>query len=234
MDLATLLTSGFIATGSGSAGSETLSRNSSKLYVRERVVPTDPASAFQMGRRNQLAFMWSRWITLSQARRDGWAVYGSVMRLRNALGSVYSLPPYQAFVYVNFPRFMGAIPILLDAPAVFRTDALSPVTVVPTTTAPRITVIFNEGDGWTDENGAGLLVFCARGQSGSVNWFKGPYRFCGVIRGNPAPPPSSPYALGSGFGFLQVGQNWFGRCYSVRADGRRSPVQFIGPIIIES
>lgn len=233
-DAATLLASGVITAGSGSAGGDTLSHNRGGLYLRERVTPTDPASAFQIGRRNQMTFVSGRWQTISQARRDAWACYARTYQRRSPLARSRRLSPRNAFIAVNFPRFMAALTMVLDPPGFHRADALSPVVIVPKTTATRITVHFDESDPWVTELGAGLLVFCSQGQSPTINWFRGPYRLCGTIRGNRRVPPTSPFALGSGFGFLQVGDHWFGRCYTSRLNGDRSPVQFIGPVTVAS
>lgn len=232
MSVSTLLGAGVIATGTGSAGGVTLSRNAHGLYLRERVTPTYPSSALQTGRRNQLMFMWQRWVSFSAEKQAAWYAYGRQQWRTNAVGNRYNLPGYQAFVAMNFARFMAALPRIENAPAIFKHDVLRRVSANIQALFPRISIVFDESDGWVTDSMGGLIVFCSRGQPSTINWHRSPLRFCGRIQGRSAAPPSSPFALGSGWGFLQPGEHWFGRCYSVRGDGRISPVQWLGPFVV--
>lgn len=230
--VATLLESGLVLSGSGSVNTETLSRNHAGLYVRSRTSPTDPASAYQLGRRTQISFIYDRWKTLTPEKREGWNRLAKQWPRRNALGQVYYTSGWNAFTAVNFPRHMAALPRVETAPTIHRTSQLSPVAADIYEGFPRVTILFDEADDWVTESNGALLVFASPTVSPSVNWYRGPYRFVGKIRGNPTTPPTSPYALGGGFGRLNPDDHWFGRVYCVRQDGRLSARQYLGPYVV--
>jgi len=221
-----------VVDASGSIGSVVVYRRRGRFVTRPRTVPYDPASAYQMGRRTQLAFIWSRWRSFSDARRRGWAVYGAQFRQPDSLGKRRPLSGWNAFVYTNFPRHMAAIPRVETAPAVYFADAPSPVTVAAKSTSTRLTVFFNEDDSWVHESNGALLLFSSASVSPGRSYYRGPYRYIGKIRGSSTSPPSSPYLLGNGPFPLTPGDHWFARYYTLRQDGRRAPDAYIGPVVI--
>jgi hypothetical protein len=224
--------SGLIVAASGSVGDQTAFHRRGRILVRERVTPVQPDTAFQQGRRTQLAFMYTRWSSLSRTQREQWAAYGSTFTHHGPLGDPRPLPGWQAFVYVNFTRYMAGKTRVESPPDVFHADRLSPVSFTIKEFAPRLTLIFDESDPWVSEDGAYLFVFASRGQTNTTNWFRGPYRYAYAVAGSSTSPPTSPKALGSGPFFLVNGDHWFGRCYTSRAGGDRSPTQHVGPFTV--
>jgi hypothetical protein len=79
---------------------------------------------------------------------------------------------------------------------------------------------FTNTDTWATAVGGALLVFMSRGQSPTINSFKGPYRFAGKVAGAVS-PPTSPQNITSPF-TLAATQRVFVRFIAVTADGRVS------------
>jgi hypothetical protein len=66
-----------------------------------------------------------------------------------------------------------------------------------------------------------MVIFTSRPMSPAINYFKGPYRFAGLIEGDSITPPTSPANVTSPWA-LEVDQKVFVRAAVLRADGRYS------------
>jgi hypothetical protein len=88
-------------------------------------------------------------------------------------------------------------------------------------TADEVDVTFTNTDAWANEDDSFALVYASRPQNASIDFFKGPYRFAGVIAGDLAVPPTSPAAIALPFATV-AGQKVFLKLSVSRADGRLS------------
>lgn len=227
-----IIKSGIIASGSGSLGGLTLFRTISGLGLRARAVPVDPNSSFQAAARIDFGNMSTRWATLTDAQREAWTTYALAVPVTNALGDPVTLSGHMMYIRCNATRVAAGASPVDDGPTVFAQDSLSAVNVGGKVAGLVLQVAFEETDEWVGEDDAGLIVFGSRQQSPTINYFKGPYRQAGLIEGDSVTPPTSPDStLVSPFA-LTVGNNTFSRVVSFRADGRISPVQFIGGVPI--
>lgn len=220
-----------LAAASGSLGGNTASHNRGGAYLRSRVVPTDPASSFQVIMRTILGNLATAWQTLTDTQRDAWTTYGLNVPVTNALGDTVFLTGQQMYVRNNAARVQAGLARIDDGPVVFALDSLSPVAIQPNAAAGTLNVSFEVTDEWVAEDNAGLLIYASRQKADTINFFKGPYRFTAIIEGEVAMPPSSPVVAPSLFS-LTEDNVMFARVLSVRADGRISPSQFIGPNVI--
>jgi hypothetical protein len=66
-----------------------------------------------------------------------------------------------------------------------------------------------------------MLIWASRPQNASINYFKGPYRYCGVIEGVDAAPPPGPTVLDLPFPCV-LDQRVFFFARVTRLDGRMS------------
>lgn len=229
-----LIRSPVIASGGGSLAGLTLSHNRGGLYMRARATPVNPSSAQQVLVRATFGNLSTAWQTLTQVQRDAWTTYAINVPVTNSLGEQVTLTGHQMFVRCNAPRVQAGLASVSDGPTVFANDALSPVAAVISVAGADYSIIFDDTDDWVDEDDAALLVYASRQMAPTINYFKGPYQLAGSIDGDSSTPPTTP---DSSLAFLfaySLNNKAALRVRTTRADGRLSPVQFIGPQIIEA
>ena len=80
---------------------------------------------------------------------------------------------------------------------------------------------FDNTDGWANEDLSGLLVSCSRPLAPTIGYFKGPYRYRGIVNGDSITPPTSPADFSSGHD-LSADQLVYALVRATREDGRLS------------
>lgn len=218
-----------LADASGSLGGLVASHNRGGQYLRGRVVPTNPSSGPQVEIRTIFGNLASAWQTLTQDERDAWTTYAINVPVTDTMGDPLTLTGQQMYVRCNTARVQAGLARVDPGPTVFSLDSLSPVVINPSAAADLYSIVFEETDAWVAEDDAGLLIFGSRELADTINFFKGPYRNQGIIAGEVAMPPTSPDTSITSVFALTEGNVIFNRAVSVRADGRISAVQLIGP-----
>lgn len=221
-----LFQSGIVTAGSGSLGGLTFSHNRGGMYMRARVVPTNPSTGPQNVARAAMASLSNRWAnTLTQVQRDAWDVYAENTPLPGPLGDPRNVGGLGMYIRTNVPRIVVAFAIIDDAPLIFDVGSFSPLTAPTATDAGDfLGFAFDNTDAWANEDGAAMLIWGSRPQNLSIKYFTGPYQFAGFILGNQAAPPASPASIANPFPFA-VGQRVFWRATVSRLDGRYSNTQ---------
>ena len=102
---------------SGSQGNTVASHNKFGSYLRNRVIPADPATVKQLAIRALLQSISEIWRALSDAQRLPWTFLGDQMVRLDAQGQSYTLTPLQAFTSINMNRNLLGLGIENDAPA---------------------------------------------------------------------------------------------------------------------
>ncbi len=223
--------SALVTTVGGSIGGMTGSRNRAGLYLRARAIPVNPNTGFQVTIRAIFGNLSARWGTLTDAQRDAWTTYAINVTTQDRFGDAQTLTGHAMYVRNNTARVQAGLDPVDDGPVVFSMDSLSPIGFQSSAAADELSIDFVEADDWVGEDDAGLLIYGSRQVAPTINYFKGPYRFTAFIAGNLALPPTTPSVEDSLFA-LDVGNASFCRFQSVRADGRVSPIQRVGPVII--
>lgn len=218
-----------LADASGSLGGLVASHNRGGQYLRARVVPTNPSSGPQVEMRTIFGNLSTAWQTLTDAQREAWTTYATNVPTTDSMGDPLTLTGQQQYVSSNSARVQAGLARVDDGPTVFSLDSLSPVVIAAAETADQYTVTFDDTDLWVNEDGAGLLIYGSRELATTINFFKGPYRFQGIIAGDSVTPPTSPDTSITSLFALTEDNVIFNRALSVRADGRISPVQLLGP-----
>jgi len=214
-----LIKSALLTDASGSIGGMTASRNKGGLYLRSRVVPTNPNSSQQQTLRTAMSDLANRWNdTLTQAQRDDWDTYADNVTLPNALGDQKNVSGIAMYIRSNVPRIQIGSPIVDAGPTVFNLGSFTEPVI--TATAPSsLSVVFLNSDLWANEDDSSMQIFASRGQNPAIKYFKGPYRLAGTIAGDAGTPPTSPAAITAPF-VLTAGQIVFLKVNVTRADGR--------------
>lgn len=218
-----------LADASGSLGGLVASHNRGGQYLRARVVPTNPSTGPQVEMRTIFGNLASAWQTLTDAQREAWTTYAINVPITDSMGDPLTLTGQQMYVRNNSARIQAGLARVDDGPVIFSLDSLSPVAIVPSAAADNYSVTFEATDAWPDEDDAGLLIYGSRELAPTINFFKGPYRFQGIIAGDAITAPTSPDTSITSLFALTETNVIFNRALSVRADGRISATQLIGP-----
>lgn len=208
---------------SGSIGGIVASHNAGGAYFRNRVIPTNPGTAFQTAIRSFVGQLTSLWLnTLTPAERAAWDLYAANVPLLDALGEPINVSGLNMYVRSNTPRLQAALPRQDTAPGTFNLGDFTPAGMTNATTAGQtFDITFEVTDDWVGENDAAMLVYGSRPQNPSINYFKGPYRYADAVLGDAITPPTSPATMATPFAFV-LGQVVHTRVQVSRADGRLS------------
>lgn len=220
-----LFKSGLVTQISGSFGGLTGSHNRGGLYLRARAIPTDPNTPDQVVVRNALGLLNQRWIDdLTPLERASWNTYAANVPLTGPLGDPITVSGLNMYIRSNVPRIQLITTIIDQAPAIFDTGTLSPVSITNISEATQqFDVTFTDADGWNVANGH-LVLQQSRPLNTTINFFRGPYRHAGSVNGVAVSPVTKP----TEFSFV-AGQRMFFRVRATYADGRLTQPQFIGP-----
>lgn len=207
---------------SGSIGGITYAHNQGGMYSRARAIPTNPNTVQQQALRNavgQLTTAWSQ--TLDDAQRAAWATFAANVPLLDALGQSRTISALAWYVKANSLRLQSGLSRIDDGPVVYELATLTLPVVALTASGTTASLTFTNTDDWANEVGGALLVYASRAQSGTINFFNGPYRYAGRVNGA-ASPPTSPATITLPFVTGPAGSKQFFRIVAVRADGRPS------------
>lgn len=208
---------------SGSIAGITYSHNRGGMYTRQRVIPTDPGSAFQVAIRGFVASLTSLWLsTLTAAQRAAWDLYAESVELPDTLGEPRNVGGLGMYVRSNVPRLQAGIPRVDDGPVIFNLgDFTNPSFGSFAAATTDFDVTFTNGDDWANEDDSAMLIYGSRHKNASVNFFKGPYRYADKIDGDSVTPPTSPATITNPFTIV-AGSRTFVYMRISRADGRLS------------
>lgn len=206
---------------SGSIGGTTFAHNRGGMYTRARATPTNPNTPAQQAIRALIAQFTSAWLNvLTRPKRRKWDTYAENVPLLDKLGEPRNVGGLAMYVRSNVSRVQAALARIDDAPTIFNLgDYTAPTMDNVTEAGASADINFTVGDEWASEDGAAMLVWLSRPQNASINFFKGPYQFAGLIAGDSVTPPTSPATILTPFEF-GAGQQIFGRANVVRADAR--------------
>lgn len=212
--------SNVVASGSGSFGGTTVSRNRYGMYMRSRVTPVNPSSSFQAAVRAVFAQMIDAWTTvLTDAEREAWSTYAANVPVVGTLGEQQFLTGQNHYVRSNSARIQGGFARIDAAPAVFDLGSVIQPGFTPDASNGSTSVSFDDSDAWANEAGGGLLVYQGIPQNASRTFYKGPWRYIGSVVGATPTPPITPAVMNSPYTLAENQQLWF-YVRALRADGR--------------
>lgn len=224
--MASVILGGGVAAASGSVGGTVFSRNAAGPYLRNRSIPVNPATAFQVAVRNLLSQLTSGWVeTLSDAQRELWETYAENVLLPGPLGNDRNIGALAHYVRSNVSRLQADptnLPRVDAGPGIFDLGTFTNPTLADyDPTGQDFELSFDDTDAWANEDDAAMLVYVSRPKNKTVNYFNGPYRFAAAILGDGTTPPTSPATISLPFTAL-ADQKIFVQARVTRADGRLS------------
>lgn len=210
---------------SGAVGGVVFSHNAGGQYLRQRTTPVNPATSQQQAVRNAVNFLSNNWQNLTTAEQEAWENYAANVPLTNRLGAQIFVSGLAMYVRSNASIIaaLGASYRIDAAPTIFTLGESALVTIDDATPpSGGLDIAFDVNDAWVGENGAYLLIYMARPQNPSVNFFKGPYRFAGAAAGSSTTPPTSPFTIATTPFVFASAQQLFIQARVRRGDGRLS------------
>lgn len=212
--------SNLLAQASGSLAGTVFSHNKGGMYVRNRSIPTNPATAAQQNVRNALKQLTTGWADLTAAQRLAWSTYATNVPILNKLGAARPIPALAMYLRCNSPRLAndGPTAVVPDGPTIYSLATFTIPTI--SVTANHIVLAYTNTDDWAIADGGFMYLYVSKPQNQTINFFKGPYNFLGEIAGDTMTPPTSPHTF-SGL-TLVTGVRYFVRINVTNADGRLS------------
>lgn len=204
---------------SGTLGSIVASHNAGGLYIRNRVIPTDPGSLLQTQQRARFSTLAGTWNTITPAQRNAWAAYGAGVGKLNSIGATIHVSGRNWFLGNNSIRLQAGLATVADGPTDLSLAGFGTSTLT-ITSATGGSLAFVNTDSWATSTSGALLLYCSAPMNPAKNFFKGPYRYAGKIAGA-ATPPTSPAVLPLPF-VVTTAKKVFYKLVAVTADGRIS------------
>lgn len=215
---------GGIVQMSGSIAGNTHARNRFGNYIRPRTKPVNPRSARQMGARVLMMFLAEQWreSPMTSTIRTAWQTYANSVNWLNKLGESVKLTGFNMFIRGNTSLMTAGGDLITAAPTDLGLPAADPTLAVTSSAATQLlSVVFDDGFDWVDEDSAYISVEMGLPQSPSRNFFGGPYRWAGSEEGDSVTPPTSPFTITAPFTLVE-GQKVWCRARIIRADARCS------------
>lgn len=171
---------------SGKQGSTVASHNRFGQYLRARTTPTNPATAQQQAVRNAVKSLTTRFQeTLTNNQRIDWQTYANNVTMPNALGDAVAMTALNMYTRSNTGRQQASQTTIDAAPTQMDLGTFTGPTLTLGANSYNGTITFAATDAWNATSSAltGMLLYTSRTQAGSINFFKGPYRFCARVNG---------------------------------------------------
>jgi hypothetical protein len=210
---------------SGSIGGMTASHNRGGYYLRARVIPSNPNTNPQAEVRSTLADLVAEWFTLTAAQRTAWTNYAEAVELPDKLGGTHVVSGLNMYIRTNTLSKQVLGTFNPTAPTIFNLGEGAAATFSVSAATQLISIAFDAGDAWCDEDGTALVIFASRPLNKTVNFFRGPYRYASNVPGSSSIPPTSPTTLSVPFPVV-LAQRIGIRSRIIRADGRVTANQF--------
>lgn len=214
---------------SGSQGNTTASHNKFGSYLRNRVIPADPATPKQLAIRAQIQGFSEQWRLLTQAQRDGWKALGDQMTRLDTQGQSYTLTGLQAYTSINMNRDLLSLarnddPPLLDIPSTVYSITTEAVVLGPVQTITTALILLTEQV---------FVIEASAGVSAGINFLpRGGYKFMAA----PVDPIASPIDFNAQwlpiFGPLIIGTKIFARTRIINDAGFAGAVVKADTIVV--
>lgn len=214
---------GGIGAISGSIGSWVFARNKGGQYIRNRAIPVNPNTAFQVAVRAAMAYLVNRWAnTLTGAQRTAWNLYASNVSMLNRLGEAIYLSGFNHYIRSNMIRKQIGQAIIDAGPIIFELPAQDPTFAFTASEAiQQLVFTYDDTMDWAVEDGSFLLLFEGKPQNAQRNFFDGPWRVTGAESGIDPGGPGGSLARPTVYGIGELQHLWAYARIS-RADGRLS------------
>lgn len=188
---------------SGSHASVTASRNRFGQYFRNRSMPVNPSSSFQVTVRTRMATNAVAWRSLTALQRTGWNDVAAMINRSDSLGQSYAFNGFMLYCSVNNNRLAAGDAVLSDAPLYDVPTPLASIT--PTLTSASFSLAYTV----TPLAAATRLFWYAGPQRTAGRSFEGDTRLISVTAAAAASPTNLLAAYQGRFGTPITGNRIF-------------------------
>lgn len=211
---------------SGSVGDTTYGHNQYGPWVRDRIVPTDPATVPQTVIRNAMSALGARWATvLTTPQRKAWDRYALAVSRPGTTGRQNNPGGLPMYIRANIPRIQAnhvKFPIVDVPSSEHDLGAFGPVGPAYLDLVENSLLYhFDTSDAWLTDKWSAMLCWISAIKSSAVNFYKGPYRYAGMQTQRFARPILSPQRFVYADTFTSGSRLHF-RTRVTRSDGRLS------------
>lgn len=207
----------------GKIAGNVFSRNRAGAIVRARVIPVNPNTPRMIAAKGAMSRVSAMWLdSASAAQRIEWGVFADNIIEQNKVGQDYHMSGFNQFVRSNSVLRNAGLAQVLDGPSLFAKPAQDDtMTVEVSESSQELSITFADGREWVDLDGAGMIVQMGIPVNPTINFFDGPWRAAGVIRGDVASAPTSPATIAVAYPVVE-NQKIFVRAKIIFDDGRVS------------
>lgn len=199
-----IITAGHLAgTISGSISSTTFSRNRGGAYVRNRAIPLNPNTSFQINVRSIFATQSQAWADQTAAVRAAWTNYAVQNPVINALGRSIILSGAQAFIQIRSRLQLVGATILTDPPIINAPDGLLTLAQTTDIGVGNFQLAFTATP---LASGISLWILAAVVNSPGITYVRNLLRFIGRSADAQVSPFDHESLVAARFGTLVVGQ----------------------------
>lgn len=195
-----------IAEARGKLNGTVFSRNTYGAYMRTKVTPANPSTAFQAAVRADMTTHAQAWRALTAAQRVAWSALAIQLTRINIFGDNVPLTGFNAFIKIN--RNLGAAGTapLTDAPVLGSVTALTALTVAAAAGASTVGVTFAPTP---VPAGYALVIRATPQMSAGINFVKSEYRQLSIVAAAGASPSAQGAAYETRFGNLVAANKLF-------------------------
>ncbi len=188
---------------SGSIGGATYSKNRYGLYIRNRSIPVNPGTTYQLEQRATISSMSKSWGLLTDAGRQAWKTWCQNNPVMDVLGNAQVLTGHAAFVRLNTRLYNAGETPLTAPPATSGALAFSAFSATFDIGAGDFAVTFAP----TPVGAANRIVFWAAVVSSSgISYVNNLWKQVFITARNVATGVDLQANIEERFGTLQVGQ----------------------------
>ena len=215
---------GGIVQMSGSIAGDVHARNRFGNYMRARTTPINPKSDRQNVVRARIMLLAEAWNTeLTAAQRTAWDSYADAIAWNNKLGETIKLTGFNHFIRSNAAMLQEYTTRIKDGPTTMSLPVGDPAFAVALSAASGITVTFDDGLDWCDEDNAYMFIEIGNPQNPTRTFFGGPWRYHASIDGDAITAPTTPDGPTAVTCWTLIeGHRVWVRGSIIRADGRLS------------
>jgi hypothetical protein len=191
---------------SGSVGATVFSHNAGGAYMKNKSIPLNPNSPYQISARNLLTLFAQKWRSLTEAQQAAWNAAAPSFPVTNRIGETITLSGFNFYVRQNININLAGGSSISVPPS--PGTVVSPLTFSGTCTGGAISLIYTATPVPT---GQVLFVYGTIGLSTGKNFVKSQFRLFAVLAAAAASPFSATTLYTARFGppLSGVGQKLF-------------------------
>jgi len=163
----------FIVNGRGKIGAQVASENHYGSFLREKVIPADPASSYKTLMRGYFTTCSQAWRSLTEAQRKLWNRNTNLFTFQDCFASVRHLSGFNLYMSCNMMRKITGRTLLTVPPVPIKINPVSFVSCTADFSAQ--TMVITLGSNITSDQV--LLFYATPGVSPGLGRYYGSYYF---------------------------------------------------------